>query len=179
MNASRLRELTDLLLDREQQFKIQEILNELNSHLSNLAGSPQDAATQTNFANTVTKLRTAMAGLMSSFQPAQVRLLEEIGADRFFTNNLSAEISNWIQENPISPAVTQQKVTALVNQRAAFIDDVTQIRDRLKKLKIEAITLTEGTAEIGILLPRDLFHNRLDELVKELGVLILFSVCSR
>jgi hypothetical protein len=83
MNASRLRELTDLLLDREQQFKIQEILNELNSNLSSLAGSPQDAGIQTNFANALTRLRTAMAGMMSSFQPAQVRLLEEIGAHRY------------------------------------------------------------------------------------------------
>lgn len=84
---------------------------------------------------------------------------------------MSAEITAWLQENPISPAVTQQKVAALVSERNAFLDDITQVRNRLQKLNIQAITLAEGTAEVGVLLPRELFHNRLDELVKELNVL--------
>ena len=171
MNASRLREITELLLQREQKFGIQQLLNELNSYIANLAANPQDPGTQTNFANGFDKLTAAMSGMMDSFQPAQVKLLEEIGADKFFTTNLPAQISAWIKENPMTPAVTQQKIAKLAGDRSAFIEDITQVRDRLKKLKIEAVNLPAGTAEIGFLIPRDLFHNQFDELIKELGAL--------
>lgn len=171
MNASRLRELADLLIKREQQYKVQSLLNEVNTSLSNLAGNPQDANIQTKFSDAAAKLRNAMDQMIASFQPAQIRQLEEIGGDRFFSKNLAADVAMWVQENPISPAVTQKKVAELASHRNAFIEDITQIRDRLKKLKIEAVTLIPGTAEVGILLPRHLFNNHLEELVKELKVL--------
>ena len=171
MNASRLREIADLLLKREEEFKIQQLLQDLNSHISTLAGAPQDAGNQTNFAGALEKLRSAMNGMMSSFPPAQVKLLQEIGADRFFTTNLPAEISTWVQENPITPAVTQQKIGTLTKNRNTYIEDITQLRDKLRKLNIEANSLGEGTAEVGFLIPRELFHNRFDELIKELGAL--------
>src|SRR5215208_6303994 len=171
MNASRLREVIDLLLEKEQQFKLQEILGELNTHLSNLASNPQEATHQKNFAEAIEKLEVAVEELAASFQPAQIKLLEEIGADEFFTPCLFHEIAVWVQENPISPAVAHQKLSAFVKKRNAFINDITQLRDKLDKMNIKASTLTEGTAEIGVLIPRELFHSHLDELIKELSVI--------
>src|SRR5216684_1027298 len=171
MNASRLREIVELLIERENKHRVQAILTELQGHLNNLVSQPQQPQYQTQFAQTLDRLRTAMNELSASFQPAQVKLLQDIGADRFFTTNLATEIDQWIQENPISPAVSQQKLTKLVSDRAAYLDDITQIRDKLDKLNVKPDPLPEGSAEIGVLIPRDLFHNHLDELIKELGVL--------
>ena len=41
MNASRLREIIDLLLNLENQFQIQIRLNELSQHLDNMVQQPQ------------------------------------------------------------------------------------------------------------------------------------------
>jgi hypothetical protein len=171
MNTSRLREILDLLLAKEKQYGIQRKLNDLNSHLTNLAANPQQTDLQTQYASSFEALRKAMNDMAASFQPAQVRLLKEIGAEEYFSADIAADISRWIQENPISPAVTQQKVAELVTKRNSFLEDITQVRDRLKKLGVEPATLPPGETEIGFLIPRDLFHNRLDELIKELSVL--------
>jgi len=64
--------------------------------------------------------------------------------------------------------VTLKRVGAFLKQRAAYLQQVTQLRDSLKAIGIEASTLKTGDAEIGFLLPRSLFNNHLDELIKEL-----------
>ncbi len=171
MNASRLREITDLLLEKEQQFKIQEILTELSGHLSNLASNPQDAAHQNNFAAGLEKLKVAIEGLSATLQPAQIKLLEEIDADKFFTGQMFSEIIDWVQKNPLTPAVAHQKLGAFVASRKAFIRDITELRTNLEKLKIRPSVLSEGATEIGFLIPRSLFSNQFDEFIKEMNVL--------
>ena len=73
MNASRLRELVDLVLAREGQFKVQEHLVTLNTALANLAGSPQDTNYQTVYAQAFDVLQTAVRSLSQSFTPTEVR----------------------------------------------------------------------------------------------------------
>src|SRR5690348_12024104 len=105
MNASRLKRIVELLLERESTIKIQPALTEVTNHLNNLVNSPQDRNLQTQFASALDRLRDLMQQMSASFQPAQVVLLSEIGADKYFIINLADEIASWVQENPISPAV--------------------------------------------------------------------------
>jgi len=169
MNASRLREIVDLLLRLEDEYQIQTRLNEVNSILSNIIGNPQEPTFQIQFSSTVEQLRSAAAMIREKLQPTQISLIEEIGGGSFFVVDLSALIDEWVQKNAVTPAVTQHKIHELLVQRQNYIQQITQLRDALKAVGIEATTLNQGEAEIGILLPRALFRNEFEPLIKELG----------
>jgi hypothetical protein len=171
MNASRLREIVELLLDRETKFRIQPILSEVNNALTSLASNLQDQNFQTQYAAAVEKLRTAVTSMAASITPAEMKELEEVGAQPYFSVKLPENIQAWVLENPISPVVAQQKVAQLFADRNSYIQTITQIRDNFAKLKIEPHRVNANTAEIGFLIPRDLFKNELEQLIKELGVI--------
>ncbi|HEY1382488.1 MAG TPA: hypothetical protein VGF43_02680, partial [Dongiaceae bacterium] len=52
--------------------------------------------------------------------------------------------------------------------RNAYLQNLRTANDTLGAIGIEAEQLEEGTAEIGFQIPRDLFHNNLEGLIKEL-----------
>ncbi len=170
MNASRLLEIVQLLIDLEKRTKVQEALSNLNSALTNLVGEPSQAARQNEFAATLQKLRALLSDVRSTFQPAQIKLLEEIGAAKYFAADLASEIAGWVSENVATPAVAQEKLTKLISERDSYLTQIRQLRENLLKVDIKVDGLEPGQAEIGFLLPRELFENQLEPLIKELNV---------
>lgn len=170
MNASRLLEIVNLLASTERKRKIQEALSNANSALSSLVSQPSQPSHQSEFAAALEKLRTLMNEVREGFQPAQVKLLEEIGAAQFFTNDLASKIAGWVAENVATPAVAQEKLSTLLSERETYLTEIRQLRENLVKVGIEVNGLEVGQAEIGFLLPRELFDNNLDHLIKELDV---------
>ncbi len=168
MNASRLREILDFLLAKEEAFGIQNNLENLNNKLSELVSQPQNEDYQKQFSEMLEVLNSASTSVRTSTEPSQIDLLEEIGADKYFIHDFSADIRSSIRDNPLSPAVTQQKLNKFRGERGQYIEQITQLRNNLHSLHIEASSLQAGEAEIGFLLPRPLFNNRLDQLIKEL-----------
>lgn len=63
---------------------------------------------------------------------------------------------------------TWYKLTEFMTQRQSYIEQITQLGGNLDKVGVLPISLQPGDAEIGFLLPRTLFNNRLDTLIKEL-----------
>lgn len=171
MNASRLLEVVQLLLNVERRKKPQDSLSGVSSALTALVGSPAQPAQQSEFAQSLERLRSVLDEVRSTFQPAQVKLLEEIGAARYFTDNLADEIAGWVSENVATPAVAQERVAALIAERDAFVTQLKQLRENLTSLGIEVSGLEEGQAEIGFLIPRDLFNNEFEHLLSELNVI--------
>ena len=135
----------------------------------NIISQPQQPNFQTQFSNTVEQLRDAAAHIREKLQPTQISLIEEIGGEKFFVVDLAALIDEWVQKNAVTPAVTQQKLQQLLGDRQNYIEQITRLRDSLRAVGIEATTLVQGDAEIGILLPRELFKNELESFIKELG----------
>jgi hypothetical protein len=168
MNAARLREIVDLLLALEGEFRIQGILNETNGHLSNIVQQPQQPQFQTQFSNDVNQLRNVAKRIQERLQPAQIALVEEIGGKQFFADDLAALIDEWVRQNAVTPAVSQQKIQELLTQRQNYLNQITHLRDSLKAVGVEAVGLKEGEAEIGFLLPRSLFNNDFESLIDEL-----------
>ncbi len=168
MNASRLREILDLLLEREKTFQIQATLQDLNNKLTELVSQPQNPTFQSQFSHALDSLNKANEAVKTSIEPAQISLLEEIGADKYFTHDFTTEISNSIRDNPLSPEVAREKLNKFLAERDNYIQQITQLCNNLKSLNIEVSTLEKGDVEIGFLLPRSLFNNRLDQLIKEL-----------
>lgn len=168
MNVSRLRALLDLILTKDADLRTHKILNAVQSNLNQLVENPQSTDAQKNFATALDQLRAKYIELRASWQPAQLPMLEEIAAKRFFYDDFSLHVTNSITMNPISPAVSKSLVDQFVSERQAYIQQITQLRDNLRVLGIEPSSLQPGQAEIGFLLPRALFDNRLDELIDEL-----------
>ena len=131
MNASRLREIVDLLLQRESEHNIQGILGEVASHLSNLAGAPQEQSHQTGFADALQRLGASMSDMVATFEPAQLELIKEIGADAYFCLDIRGVIEQSVRENPITPTVTRDYLSKLVHERQLFLDEWP--RDRIQR----------------------------------------------
>lgn len=171
MNASRLLEIVQLLEHTEKTKKIQEALNNAYSSLRNLVSQPSHPSYQSDFAASLDILRALMGEVHEGFQPAQIKLLEEIGAAEFFTDDLASEIERWVMQNVATPAVAQEKLSTLISERDTYITEITQLQQNLVRMGIEVSGLEAGQAEIGFLLPRELFNNHLEDLIKELDVL--------
>ncbi len=171
MNASRLKEIVELLLRRESEHKIQDILSEVNTHLSSLVGTPQEETLQKNFAETLNRLQKSMGDMIATFEPAQITLFAEIGADKYFSSDIPGDIAQSVRDNPITPAVSRDYVGALLGERQTYLDEIDQLRANFEKLGIKVSELEEGTAEIGFLIPRELFQNQFDQFIKQLGVI--------
>jgi hypothetical protein len=168
MNTARLREIVDLLLKKDSDYQVQQNLQDLNQKISEIVSQPQNTAFQSNFSQSLEKLSTAIDNLRTSIEPSQFPLLQEIGADKYFIDDFLTEIRTTIRDNPLSPAVAQQKLQALLSERDRYLQIISQLCVSLEALHIEACTLQPGDAEIGFLLPRSLFNNHLDQLIKEL-----------
>lgn len=168
MNASRLRFIVDLLLEREGVFGVQGILIQLRDNLANLTSQPSQTQYQSAVAEALGQFSTTLDQLRASFEPAQVRQLEELGAAPFFVLDQATAIAATLRDNAMTPQVVNQFVGELTSQRAQFLSDLEILRDKLDVVGIQSSTLEPGEAEVGFTLPRPLFYNRLDGLISEL-----------
>jgi hypothetical protein len=167
MNAQRLREAVDLLLQAETDLNVQSSLQTLHTSLQQLSSSPQDANLQTQFATGLTACREMMKKLRERFTPPQMNLFAEIRANERFFFDIPDEIDRLMQENPMTPTVTFSRLETLVAQREAYLAVLKELQKDLQEIGIEASTLQPGEVEIGFSIPRDLFTNHLEELVRE------------
>jgi hypothetical protein len=168
MDASRLKETLDLLLQKEAEINLQGRLDELASGLGQLVGNPQHPQSQTNVSAAVEQLRTADASMRASFEPSQVETLEQIGARPFFLDDLPGEVAALVQSNPMSPAVVFSRVNQIATDRQGYLTTIGELRDRLQSVGIVASSLQAGDAEVGFRIPRELFENNLEGLIAEL-----------
>lgn len=170
MNASRLREIVDKLLSANKRRRIQKLLDTVHSALNNLVASPSDPTRQREFSTALEALRVAIDKLRQDFQPTEMERISELVGGEDYLENIAETISQWMAENAATPAVAQERVGTLVQDRNAFVTNAEQLSESLKAVGIEAEELQPGEAEIGFLLPRELFMNEFDKLIKELHV---------
>ena len=112
-----------------------------------------------------------MGKMVATFEPTQVDLFAEIGADKFFFSDIPANISQSIQDNPITPVITRDYLANLLTERQAYLDEINQLRGNLEKIGIGVEAPDKVTAEIGFLIPRDLFQNQFDEFIEHLELI--------
>ncbi|ESY63256.1 MULTISPECIES: hypothetical protein [Mesorhizobium] len=171
MNASRLREILEKAMNLDREFKVQTLLSSVNTALKNLISSPSDSGYQQTLADTLASLGLALSTVVDSLQPAEIDRLREIGVDRFFSPEMRNEIDVWLAENPATPTVAQTKLAQLITARDEFLTQAEQTVANFTALKIEVQDIKPGEAEIGFLLPRNLFKNEFDKFIKELAVI--------
>jgi hypothetical protein len=169
MNTIRLRQVVDLLLKIESDLQIQSKSNEALSSLSNIISQPQSPNFQTQFASILDSLHRDFRKVSADLQPIQISLKAEIGGAQFFVEDIGAFIEDAVKANVVTPAVARDRIQSFLTQRENYIGEITKLRDSLKAVGIEASSIQPGDAEIGILIPRTLFDNDLELLIKELS----------
>lgn len=168
MHIASLREIVELLLSQNQRHKIDRYLGEVESQINNLAGNPQNPTFQTELSEALGRMSTAFYGMQEQFEPAQVKAIDEIGGHEAFIRDIPGEFRSIINENLLTPAVARDRVNQIIAERRAYIDTLTQLNEKLKAIGVEALDLDGSEAEIGFLIPRSMFDNHLDMMIKEL-----------
>ena len=171
MNAESLRATIERLLKDEGQFAIQQRLTELQTALSQLASQPGQPQYQIQVSSALTQLRTTAEQIALRYDPSALRRIAEIGANRFFGLEMSTEVDAAVAENPMTPAVAQQRVSKLLSDRSSFLEELRVTAKGLGVLGVSIEALDPGGAEIGFQIPRELFSNELAGLISELRVL--------
>ncbi len=81
---------------------------------------------------------------------------------------MAADITQMMQASRITPAAVHQRVSQLVGERQNYLDTIRNLQGCLQAIGITAPVPQPGEAEIGFKIPRPLFENILDGLLREL-----------
>jgi hypothetical protein len=179
MNADRLKETVDFLIQKENEHQIGQRLTALMQAVDQLVNQPQQADFQKQTANALDELERVTNALFDSLTPAQIENLKAIHGYEFFSPAMTAEMRRLMAQSGITPAVLQQRIRELISQRDAYLEVLRTTSDRLSKLGIAPPPLNPGDAVIGARLPEILFDKDFGELTKKLAtfnrILRLFS----
>ena len=170
MNTSRLLEIIEKLLDVEKTNQLQQVLNGVLSVLGNMVNQPTQAAHQNAYMQALVQLQKVDEATRLAFQPSQRNVLEEIGASPYFIDNISGTFQKIVQDNAATLSVAHNKMGALINERQNYLGHLQQLQQNLTQMGFKANGLEPGQAEIGFLLPRELFQNEFEHLLIELQV---------
>jgi hypothetical protein len=169
MNVSHLKAIIDSLLVKETTLDVQAMLDRLNVASQSLASNPNVAQFQDEFVTQLNALDATLPRMAEGFGSADLRLLAEIGAEPFFLANIANDVRRLAQENAITPTVVHQYVANFSGQRAQYLEALRRLKQGFESLSISGLTVEPGTAEVGFILPRNLFANNLEGLISELG----------
>jgi hypothetical protein len=171
MNAERLRRLVDLLIAEDSASGAQQHLQELREALAQLQNSPGDTNAQALVVQRMDRLENLVEIVDRRLSPQDRALVADLGGERFFTTMMVEEIKSSIAANAMTPAMVHRFVEQLQGERGQFLANLGQASHGLASLGIAPETLAPGDAEMDVLIPRSIFHNRLDQLSKELSTL--------
>jgi hypothetical protein len=171
MNAERLRGIVDFLLAAESGNGIQERLTALLGTVTELVANPADQAHQRKVAESLAALEKSASFFVRNLTPAEKRNIAEVRGNPYFSETLVAELSAAFLKNGMTPAVVQQQLKNIIKERQQYIETLRGLQTQLNTIGVESQTLLPGEAEIGILIPRELFHNDLGGFQKELKTL--------
>lgn len=171
MNAERLRGLADYLLHANNRLGLANKLNELRAQLDNLTNSPGDPNIQASVTKALDALETAYTQLDDELSPALEQSLRELGAWPYFSRDLPGGIRSFLSSNGVTPGPVRDRVAQLFSQRQEFISRLEDVVRGLDALGIREEVGRPGSAELGFLIPRDLFNNSLRGLSAELSQL--------
>lgn len=167
MNASRLRLLLERLLNAESESGIA-------GHLTELVNSYLQVSNSTN-ASTREAARVAFENFVTSASALSQRLSDDVGIEAVntfmvssVTLGFSEEISSFIAQSSGSPSTVASRLTSIKAEREKIFTRLSIANSELHRIGIEVDEPALGSTELGFLIPRVLFANRLDEFAVQL-----------
>jgi hypothetical protein len=171
MNVERLYDLVAYLREKNSELAMQRSLVDLKTHLTNLANQPQNEAQQLNVATSINTLSSVFERFEEMTSPPQKVLIREINGEPFFSKALTDLVRVKLVENAMTPTVVSSFITEMTAEREAYLTTLEAVRQGLEALGAKQAEPSPGDVELGVLIPRDLFHNELGDLAQELEVI--------
>jgi hypothetical protein len=171
LNAQRLLSVVSKLVDGDREHRLTETLCRFQNSLMELVSNPTHRDRQNRVAERLDQLQEAISGFYAELTPADMARLEEIRGGRFFAPAIVQVFRRSIAENAITPAVIMDQISRFLEDRDRFLQTLANTERCLKALGIEQQHVDTGSANVGFLLPRALFANRLRLLVAELSTI--------
>jgi hypothetical protein len=171
MNVERLYEIVTYLREKDSELGLQRLLADLKTHIANLASSPQNESYQSSVASAFNSLQSVFERFESETTPPQKILIEEINGKPFFSIEMVRSLKEKFAENAITPALVNSYVAELTTNRDVYLTTLAAIKEGLHSFGVEEEEPSPGDVELGVLIPRDLFHNELGDLAQEFEVI--------
>jgi hypothetical protein len=162
--ASTLRFLADLDTNLGVQMKLETVVESLN----NIVQSSAHPQYQSALAVALTALEQAVVSMTGRISPAARSLIRELRGETFFDPGLAIDVKQSVVTNAMTPAVARDFVRDLATKRDAYISNVRTTSGGVRDLGINGDELSTGSAEIALMIPREVFSNNLGMFAKEL-----------
>ena len=115
-------------------------------------------------------MRTAIEALQERFSRLELNSLSDINCDDIISPDFLDQFDIILAQNQLTPQVSYEFINQFYNRRQEIIAALSQVQLRFEQMGIKSSNLEPGAAEIGLLIPRNSFENKLGEMVKELGI---------
>ena len=172
MNAERLHRI---VIELKKEYDLNTILEKLRAvrdNLQNQVSQPQQPLFQQNLVAALKDLsETLSKSETNNFSPSWMELINEIGGENLFGNELKTKIEEIFATNQITPAAALLELTEIVTKSEAFKLSVDNLSSAYKSLNIGAENLEDGECELGYTIPRLYVKNELKSLSKEVAEL--------
>lgn len=169
MDSAKLAQVVAELLDEDSKLGIQPHLNNLRNTLQNLQGNPADPNLQISAKSQVDTLLQSSKTFKFERDPIFATYVKAIKGDRYFSRKMADEIIEILETNGMTPAVANQHLTSLYNDRDNYVAQLTALSGACSALSVGKANITEGESQIGFRIPRDIFHNEFKEWIGELN----------
>jgi hypothetical protein len=168
MNVDTLRSTLQFLTDLDENLEVQARLKIVVSSLDAIVQSPAHPPHQQSLANALAAFDEAVAKMASQISPAAAALVRELGGERFFDPAMAANVRQAVVGNAMTPAVARDFVRKLFNDREAYLAVLNSTNQGVRELGFKGQELPTGSAEMAVMIPREIFKNDLGTFAKEL-----------
>lgn len=165
MNAERLHAIARALRDDLDGTGVLESLQQLRDALRNQVNVPQEASYQQQVATSLEAVTVACEASSSNEYPATwLEALDDLRVEKLLGRHLGAAVRGIFARNQITPSVAAAEVGNLYEELEAMSTALDQLVAGLEYFRIGAEELKPGDAEVGVLIPRGVVNNHLEEL---------------
>lgn len=167
MNTDKLKEIVDRIYDAESKITTQAKLQQLVAALQNVVNQPQNVDHQNALAQKQREFSSSLEAFEHAFSPRDYQRVQELSEDAF-DPGMSKRISSAISENSMSPSVVLEMTQKLQAMRNEVLTKLNELRNSMDYFDFGYLEAEVGTTDVGFQIPRELFNNNLEGLIKEL-----------
>lgn len=170
MNVEQLIELAARIASFEKHYEVQAKLQNLGNYFSNLASSPGNESYQQQVSSSLDELNKAMRAFEALLTPREKLLLRTLSPEDFFSSKLVSSIREQVSENPATPAVVVSFIQQLIDRRLQWLVHLSNLKNSLDAFGVGYQHPEFPIAEVGFLIPRNIFKNDFSPFIKEIEV---------
>jgi len=161
MDTSKLKNLlADLVTGSEKN-----IVDTLATLVSNI-GANQSSEISDNLSKIKEHFNNSF---VNNYSPSNTKVLEEIGALKFFGTSGFSQIEKILNESLYNVQKTVTELQLYLKKRNDFIALIKATNDNLEKLNIDSHFHSDDIFEVGLLMPKEFTQDKIVNITKELN----------